>query len=147
MRKRPSTIDELMTPCPISIRPDQSLAEAHRLMRSHGIRHLPVLAEDRVIGVVTQGDLRLLESIGEVDIDINAVPVEEAMVEHPYMVWTDTPIAEVLGEMIARRIGSALVVDTASLDRGRVVGIFTAVDAMKALEQMIRTTSSQAEGS
>ena len=145
MRKRPSTIDELMTPCPVSIRPNQSLADAHRLMRSHGIRHLPVLGEDRVIGLVSQGDLRLLESIGEVDID--SIPVEEAMVAHPYMVWTDTPIADVLEQMIAQRIGSALVVDSTSLGRGRVAGIFTAVDAMKALQQLTRTSSGPGEGS
>lgn len=145
MRKRPSTIGELMTPCPISIRPDQSLADAHRLMRSHGIRHLPVLGEDRVVGVVSQGDLRLLESIGEIDIE--KIPVEEAMIDRPYMVWTDTPVAEVLEQMIARRIGSALVVDQTSLGRGRVAGIFTAVDAMKELEQMARTISAPGEGS
>ena len=145
MRKRPSTVGDLMTPCPVSIRPDQSLADAHRLMRSHGIRHLPVLGEDRVVGVVSQGDLRLLESIGAVDIE--TVAVEEAMTDHPYMVWTDTPVADVLEQMIARRIGSALVVDPASLGRGRVAGIFTAVDAMKALEEMARTSSVPGEGS
>lgn len=145
MRKRPSTIGELMTPCPISIRPDQSLADAHRLMRSHGIRHLPVLGEDRVVGVVSQDDLRLLESIG--DLDIERVPVEEAMVDRPYMVWADTPIAPVLGQMLARRIGSALVVDQAGLARGRVAGIFTAVDAMRALEELTSPSTSRGKGS
>lgn len=145
MRKRPSTIGDLMTPCPISIRPHQSLADAHRLMRLHGIRHLPVLGEDRVMGVVSQGDLRLLESIDEVDTE--KVKVEEAMVDRPYMVWTDTPIADVLSQMIAQRIGSALVVDPISLGRGRVAGIFTAVDAMKALEELTRTSSVTGEGS
>jgi CBS domain-containing protein len=52
------------------------------------------------------------------------------------MVWPDTPVAEVLGEMVARHIGSALVVDHASLARGRVAGIFTACDAMRTLAQM-----------
>ena len=145
MRKRPSTIGELMTPCPVSIRADQSMAEAHRLMRSHGVRHLPVVAEDRVVGVVSLGDLRLLESIGDVHID--EVPVEEAMAEHPYMVWADTPVAEVLDHMIERRLGAALVVDQASLERGRVAGIFTAVDAMQALKQMTATETSTGEGS
>ena len=145
MRKRPTTVGELMTPRPISIRPEQSLADAHLSMRSHGVRHLPVLGEDRVVGVVSQGDLRLLESIGTVDIDV--VPVEEAMVEHPYMVWTDTPVADVLEQMIARRIGSALVVDPPSLGRGRVAGIFTAVDAMKALANLTRADTSTGEGS
>ena len=145
MRRRPSTIDELMTPSPICIRPEESLAHAHLLMRSHGVRHLPVIGDGRLFGVVSQGDLRLLESISEVDTD--TIAVEEAMIDRPYMVWTDTPVSEVLGQMLARHIGSALVVDQASLARGRVVGIFTTVDAMKALEELTDTTTSPAEGS
>ncbi len=144
MRRRPSTIGELMTPCPVTIRAQQSLADAHLLMRSHGVRHLPVLEEDRVVGVVSQGDLRLLESIGDVETD--RVAVAEAMVEHPYMVWTDTPVAEVLGQMLERHVGSALVVDATSLGRGRVAGIFTAVDAMKALEAITRSEMSTSTG-
>jgi acetoin utilization protein AcuB len=134
-----------MTPSPVCIRPEKSLAEAHRLMRLHGVRHLPVIGEGRVLGVVSQGDLRLLESI--VVVDTEMVAVEEAMIDRPYMVWADTPVAEVLGQMLARHIGSALVVDRASLARGRVAGIFTAVDAMKALEQMTAAMSSPGEGS
>jgi CBS domain-containing protein len=145
MRKRPSTIGELMTPCPVSIRAEQSLSDAHVLMRSHGVRHLPVLQEGRVVGVVSQGDLRLLESIAEIQVD--QVAVEEAMVDHPYMVWADAPIAQVLGQMLERHIGSALVVDPISLRRGRVAGIFTAVDAMKALEELTRTAPNPGEGS
>lgn len=64
--------------------------------------------------------------------------LDDAKVRHPYVVWADTPVAEVLGEMLTRRVGSALVVDQRSLQRGRVVGIFTAVDAVKALEEMTR---------
>jgi acetoin utilization protein AcuB len=145
MRNRPSTVGDLMTPCPVSIRAEQSLAHAHLLMRSHGVRHLPVLQEDRVVGVVSQGDLRLLESIGDVAVD--EVAVEEAMVDHPYMVWADTPIAQVLGQMLERHIGSALVVDQDGLARGRVAGIFTAVDAMKALEDLTHTAATTGEGS
>ena len=64
--------------------------------------------------------------------------LDQARAAHPYMVWTDTPVAEVLGEMLTRRIGSALVVDQRSLERGRVVGIFTAADAVRTLEEITR---------
>lgn len=140
MRKRVSTIGELMTPCPVAIRPEQSLAFAHELMRSHGVRHLPVVEEGRVVGVVSQGDLRLLESIGEVEVD--KVPVEEAMVQRPYMVWADTPVSEVLGHMLEQRLGSALV-----MDRKGLAGIFTSVDAMVALKQLTSAPTSTGEGS
>lgn len=140
MRRRPSTIGELMTPAPVRIRPEQSLATAHAMMRAHGVHHLPVVEEGRVVGVVSQGDLRLLESIGEVEVD--KVPVEEAMIPRPYMVWADTPVADVLAHMLEHHLGSALVVD-----RDGLAGIFTSVDAMLALKQLTTAPATQGEGS
>jgi len=119
-----------MTPCPISVRASQSLAEAHARMREHQIRHLPVLENGQVVGVVSQGDLRLLESID--DVDINRVTVEEAMIHHPYLVAREESLLSVLGRMFERRLGSILV-----MDRDRLVGIFTAVDAVNALRRVL----------
>lgn len=139
MRAQP-TVGELMTPCPVAIRPEQSLACAHALMRSHGVHHLPVVEEGRVVGVVSQGDLRLLESVA--DVEIEQVPVEEAMIHHPYTVWADTPLSEVLQHMLDRRLGSALVVD-----RRGLAGIFTAFDAMLALKELTSPGAASGEGS
>jgi len=58
MRKRSSTIGELMTPAPVRIRPEQSLATAHSLMRSHGIHHLAV-DRDGLAGIFTSVDAML----------------------------------------------------------------------------------------
>jgi acetoin utilization protein AcuB len=123
-------IGELMTPHPAVVRPDHPLAEAHRLMRTRRIRHLPVVEEDRVVGVVSLGDLHLIESLQ--DIDLSHVPVEEAMTPHPYVAPVDAGAVEVLRHMIDHRIGSTIVVDG-----GEVVGIFTAVDAMAALQRIL----------
>lgn len=140
-RRRPSTIGELMTPCPVAIHPEQSLATAHSLMRAHGVRHLPVIEDGRVVGIVSQGDLRLLESIG--DVEVEKVPVEEAMIQRPYTVWADTPVTEVLSHMLEHRLGCALVVDRTGL-----AGIFTSVDAMLALKQELTSRpANEREGS
>ena len=128
------TIGELMTPCPIAIHPEHTLAHAHSLMRAHGLRHLPVVDEDRVVGVVSLSDILLFESLRDREPD--QVPVDEAMVGPPYMVWVDTPVIVVLEEMLARRLGSALVVDRVGLAKGRIAGIFTPVDAMQALKEL-----------
>ena len=48
-----------MTRAPLSIRPEQTLAEAHRLMRKHRIRHLPVVDRGKLVGIVSQRDLML----------------------------------------------------------------------------------------
>jgi acetoin utilization protein AcuB len=132
-----------MTPCPVAIHPERTLAEAHSLMRAHGVRHLPVVDEDRVVGVVSLNDLLLLESLPDVEPD--QVAVEEAMVGHPYMVWIDTPVIVVLEQMLARRLDSVLVVDHVGLASGRVAGIFTPVDAMQALKALTSEPKSPRE--
>ncbi len=125
----PKTIGEVMTRQPVSVRPDQSLAAAHGIMRSLGVRHLPVVDHGRVVGVVSQGDLRLLESLDRVD--VARVQVEEAMIGRPYVVGAEEPLAEVLGAMLDRHIGAVLITE-----RGHLLGIFTAVDAVVALRKL-----------
>ncbi|MCC6649419.1 MAG: CBS domain-containing protein [Polyangiaceae bacterium] len=111
---------------PHTIGRDQPMRAAYDLMRRHRIRHLPVLDGGRLVGVVSLGDLRLVETSG--DVDPASVPVEEAMSAEPYAVPPDTPVAEVAEEMAARRYGCAIVVDGHA-----VVGVFTTIDALRAL--------------
>ncbi len=61
-----------MTPNPITIGPDDSLAEAARLMRDHKIGGLPVVQNGQLVGIVTETDLldfliELLERQSELD--------------------------------------------------------------------------------
>jgi acetoin utilization protein AcuB len=126
----PRTIGEVMTRHPVAVRADQPLAAAHAIMRSLGVRHLPVLDHDRVVGVVSQGDLRLLESLDR--IDVAQVAVEEAMTHNPLLVDPDQSLASVLGAMMNRHIGAVMVAE-----RGRLVGIFTAFDAVATLRRLL----------
>lgn len=52
---------EVMTPHPDSIEPGRSAIEALRLMQDGGYRHLPVVDNGRVVGIVSRGDFRGLE--------------------------------------------------------------------------------------
>ena len=119
-----------MRPCPVALTRRHTLAEAHGIMRAHKIRHLPVVEAGRVIGVVTQSDLRLLESLEP--IDPRTVEVDDAMTRDPYMVEADRPLADVIAEMWSRRIGSALIAEG-----GAVIGIFTSVDALAVLAHLL----------
>lgn len=124
------TIEQVMSPCPVAVNPHHTFAEAHGIMRAHRIRHLPVEEAGRVVGVVSQGDLRLLESLDEIDTQL--VEVEEAMTPDPYQVGRDELLVDVVDQMVARRIGSALVVED-----GAAVGIFTCVDALTVLRHLL----------
>ncbi|HET9953548.1 MAG TPA: CBS domain-containing protein [Polyangiaceae bacterium] len=118
-------VQQYMTPSPITIGRNQPMSVAHRLMREHEIRHLPVLEAGRVLGIVSAGDLHLVETLR--DVDPNRVTVEEAMTENPYTVPPSEPLDRVVTEMAEHKYGCALVVD-----HHKVVGIFTTVDACKA---------------
>src|SRR3569832_507271 len=70
-------VRQYMTLAPHTIGCDRTIAEAHELMRTHNIRHLPVLDSGRVVGVVSERDLTLVSSLPGVD--AGKVAVEEAM--------------------------------------------------------------------
>lgn len=123
-----------MTPAPQTIGSNQPLELAHKLMNEHGIRHLPVLDTGRLVGVVSQRDLHFIETLR--DVDPRDVTVVEAMAERPLTVTGRTTLRRAAREMLARKVGSAVVVDA----RGRVTGIFTTVDALRALAAKVPVT-------
>lgn len=127
-----STVGEHMTPSPYTIGDDQSLERAHALMREHQIRHLPVLHGGKLVGIVSMGDLHLIETLGADE--LSKVKIEEAMTSEPYVVAPETPLEEVAREMAQHKYGTAIV-----SDGRKVVGIFTTIDALRALTASLRS--------
>jgi acetoin utilization protein AcuB len=127
-RKRTAgtAVNDYMTRVPWTIRPHQTLQDAHRLMRSKRIRHLPVVHRGKLVGIVSQRDLMLIESLP--DVDPTEVPVEDAMVANVFAVEPAADLAGVATRMADRKLGAAVVTE-----RGRVVGVFTVTDACRAL--------------
>lgn len=131
MTIRIPTVSEHMTPSPHSIGDEQTLATAKEWMHKYGVRHLPVLHGGTLVGVLSERDITLVESLETVD--PHRVRVEETMTEEVFVVAPDTPLDAVASDMAKRRLGSVLVVD-----EGHVVGIFTTVDACRALVTLLR---------
>jgi acetoin utilization protein AcuB len=125
-----TTVEEHMTVSPVVIGSDRTLADARRLMRERGIRHLPVVDAGALVGVVSQRDLYLAETLRGVDPATDTV--REAMSADPYAVPPGAALEEVATTMAERRLGSAIVVD-----RGSVIGLFTTVDALRALAALV----------
>jgi acetoin utilization protein AcuB len=121
--RKPLVMREWMTPSPHSIGRDQPLAVAHRLMREHDLRHLPVLERGKIVGIVTQRDLYFLETIAAVDPETEYV--DEAMSSDVYCVAPDTRVEEVVKEMAEHKYGCAVVIE-----KTKVVGVFTTTDAL-----------------
>jgi acetoin utilization protein AcuB len=124
------TVRQYMTPMPCTIGPTRSLATARKAMLDHGIRHLPVLDGGRIVGVLSERDLLLVESVP--DVNPTVARVEEAMAASPYVVSPDATVAEVVERMIELKIGSAVVAQG-----DQVAGVFTTIDALRALSDML----------
>jgi acetoin utilization protein AcuB len=125
------TVQKYMSTSPHTIGLDQPLAQAHAMMAKNKIRHLPVLEAGKLLGVVTDRDLHLVESLK--DVDPEEVRVEEAMTPMPYTVSPDAPMDEVVYAMAEHKYGCAVV-----LDRRHVVGVLTTVDVCRALAEQLR---------
>src|SRR5262249_10830073 len=91
-------VREYMTPAPHTIAPTSSLAKAVRTMRDHQVRHLPVVDHDRVVGVLSQRDILIMESLPGVN--PTEVRVDEAMVREVFTAVPETPVGEVVETMI-----------------------------------------------
>lgn len=120
------TMRDVMTPQPHTIGRDQTLDVAHRKMLKHDIRHLPVLDDGRLVGMLTQRDLYFLETIAGVDMTNDIV--EDAMTPDTYRVDPSESVDHVAAVMCERKLGSAVVVED-----GQVTGIFTVTDALRLL--------------
>lgn len=132
MSKPIPTIQKYMTTTPYTVRPDLTIAAADKIMHENHIRHLPVLDGGQLVGLLSLRDIRLIESFK--DVDIKSTQVVEAMSQDVFEVSPSSGLDEVVLTMAAKKYGSAVVTQN-----GHVVGIFTAVDAMQALGELLQS--------
>ena len=124
-------VKDSMTREVVALPPQSTAGEALALCRERRIRHLPVLEDDRLVGIVSDRDLRSAtpalgdparaEALGR--ILVHEVMVREVATAHP-----DDPIEEAANAMRERKIGCLPVVEDDAL-----VGIVTSSDVMEAL--------------
>ncbi|MEZ4324760.1 MAG: CBS domain-containing protein [Polyangiales bacterium] len=130
MSKSIPTIQKYMTTSPHTVGADQTLAHAHKVLRELEVRHLPVLRGGELVGMITERDLALVETLR--DVDPTVILVEDAMSQGVYTVSPDAPLDEVVSEMASKKYGSAIVVQN-----HKVVGIFTTVDVCTAFAALL----------
>ena len=126
-------IADCMTLAPYVIAPDAPLPRAQALMREGGFRHLPVMRGDKLVGILSDRDIALVQCVSRRGAD--EFFVEDVMTRDPYVVARDMPLAQVARDMLDRKIGSAVVVDAKG-----VAGVFTVTDALQALVQVLEGT-------
>ena len=110
-----------MTKEPITVEPEDLSIRASHKMQAGGFRRLPVVSDGKLVGIISERDLR--EHRGHLEqIKINGI-----MTENPITVTPATTVEEAAQIMLERQIGGLPVVAD-----GRVVGIVTASDILRA---------------
>ena len=130
-------VDEFITPDPVTAREDRSIDEVRSLMDRHDIRHLPVMRGNAVVGLISERDVRLVSGLTVAEkLMVNASDIMTTVL---LTVGASTPLVEVAHAMARQKVGSAIVND----EDGRLLGIFTATDALNALVEVIRGTGTR----
>lgn len=132
MSKFNVTVEEFTTPDPITAVEKTSISEMIELMSTHGIRHLPIMRDQNIVGIVSDRDVRLISGLNEVQ--KMQITAEDIMTRDPLTVSSNTALDEVAYLMSENKVGSVLVYDPKS----SFLGIFTASDALNALVEIIR---------
>jgi acetoin utilization protein AcuB len=127
-------VADAMTPEPVTIGPEDSLTQAMELMRKRGIRRLPVVVADTLVGILAQGDLNraqpsiLSESQEEFVRVMEGTPVSRIMIQKPVTVTEETALSEAAQTLHAMKFGALPVTRD-----GRLVGILTDSDLLRCL--------------
>lgn len=129
-------IASIMTPSPLSADKETSVEEAQKMMLEHKIRHLPVVEQNRAVGILSDRDIALALLVNHGMETAASLTVGDICTLDAFSVDVNDALDDVAFTMAEKQIGSALVVDG-----GQLVGIFTATDACEYLGHCLRSKS------
>lgn len=121
-------VAERMSRAPYYIHPEASVDEALALMRQHGVRHLPVLEGERLVGLVTDTQL----SVAWFPSLLSDLIVREVMTADPLCISPDATVYQAARLIYHNRITGLPV-----LEEGRLVGIITMADMLKTFVDLL----------
>ncbi len=119
-------VDEYATPCSVIAQKNEAVSELQAKMTENGVRHLPVFDGEKLIGMITDRDVRNIKD--------DSYCAHDLMSEDVYEVTSGTLLREVVFEMSSKKIGSALVKESQSGE----YSIFTSVDGLNALNEILQ---------
>jgi len=126
-------VRDLMHRPVFSIAPDDSLRHAVRMMNDHHVRQLPVTEGSRLVGILTDRDIRLhavfLEDRYEYANSFNEAleaPVDGVMTREVKSLHADQNLDDALNLFISEKFGAAPVVEGEDL----LIGILTYIDLL-----------------
>jgi acetoin utilization protein AcuB len=132
MSKFKIPVEEFTTPNPITATTHSKVEELVRVMIEHGIRHIPILQNEKVVGIESERDLKVIAGLKMLEKSL--LTAADIMSADPVTVDSSTLLDEVAFEMSEKKIGSVIVTENDVF-----VGIFTVTDALNAFIEAART--------
>ena len=115
------TVRDAMTASPTVVSSDTNVVEAARAMTTENVGSLPVVDQEKLVGMVTDRDL--VTNVLAKDLDPHKVPVSDVATENPEFVGPEDPLDTALQRMAEKQVRRLPVVED-----GRVVGILAQAD-------------------
>jgi acetoin utilization protein AcuB len=132
-------VQDAMTSTVVTLSPGDTLLDAISLLRSKRIRHLPIVEESRLVGIVTDRDVKratpsVLSGVGkdEYDAALLTIKVAQFMTREPITVTPNSALRDAVGILIEKRVGALPVVDN-----GRLAGILTEIDILRIAHDLL----------
>ena len=127
-------VKDLMSEKLEAVSPDDSLHEVLIKMNQAGYRQLPVVSDERLVGIITDRDVRLAVNSPVITEDadlsrekiLDEVRVGDCMTREPQCVASYTPLHEVADILVLNKFGALPVVDD-----GKLVGMISYIDFLK----------------
>ncbi len=132
------TVADFMTRELVTMKESDDLALAESILRLGGIRHLPVVRERKLVGLVTQRDLRRAGASGQTSRERQAL---EIMTKEPTAVDPRTPLVQAARLMLRHKYGCLPVCET----DGTLVGIITESDFVRFAADVVQDLDMVAE--
>jgi len=127
-------VSRLMTYRPTTVSSKDNLQTAAKLMEQGGYRRVPVVDDDTLVGIITDRDIR--RHVGYLD----STRITAAMTSDPKTVTPRMSVEDAARLMITHKIGGLPVVED-----GKLVGILTTTDVLKAFLKVEAATQSFAD--
>jgi CBS domain-containing protein len=138
-----------MTHKVVTVAPETHLSDARRIMNGEKIRSLPVVKNDRLVGIVTRrGLLRadisaLQETNWNIQVDLNSEPVSSVMTASPITTSPETALPKAARVMLENKITALPVMNGST----RPVGILTTSDLFRAIIEEVPRVETENTGS
>jgi acetoin utilization protein AcuB len=139
-------IRDVMTPDPVTIGPNHSIGAALARMRRGGFRRLLVVEKDKLVGIITDRDLRLAMNSPFIMREgwydsylMEHIEVRSCMTPDPITLDADDSLLSAVRLMRTHKIGGAPV-----MEDGKLVGIITATDLLDYLEKLLAEQAARA---